>query len=255
MLYTSALTTAASGSINGLTASHNRGGRYFRSRTIPTDPATTYQLTMRQGLLALSTRWSGVLSNAQRAGWSDYATDTLVTNALGEMIALTGQQMYIRCNTPRYQAIMFGNPVGLTPLAPTISTVDDPPTIPGAAEVGFLSLDTAGSGTGARNDAGATATSEISWDDGTGPTWMANDDAVLLVYMSRPQIAAKNYFRGPYGFAQAIQGDSTTPPTSPNTDAVPPFGVEIGMKTFWRLQVSDGDGRLSNVFEGVTIGT
>ncbi|KKM06452.1 hypothetical protein LCGC14_1743870, partial [marine sediment metagenome] len=47
MLFKSGLITQGSGSIGGLTASHNRGGMYFRARTIPTNPATSFQTVVR----------------------------------------------------------------------------------------------------------------------------------------------------------------------------------------------------------------
>lgn len=248
MLYKSALTTAASGSIDGMTASHNRGGRYFRARSIPTDPATSFQLTMRQALLSLSTRYTEILTNAQREAWTIYAADTPVVNPLGDLIILSGQQMYLRCQTPRYQALMFTRPAGTAYTPPTITIADDAPTTPGAEDVGFLALDAAEAGAGYRTSTTSLANATIGWDEGSGATWMGQDEAILLVYLSRSQPQAKNYFRGPYGFAGFVQG-AAIEPTSPSSIEAP-FPMIEGQRVYWRAQVSASTNKLSNVFEG-----
>ena len=47
MKFTSQVYTQASGSVGGLTYSHNRSGMYTRARSTPTDPASTLQLERR----------------------------------------------------------------------------------------------------------------------------------------------------------------------------------------------------------------
>ena len=66
----------------------------------------------------------------------------------------------------------------------------------------------------------------------------------MLVFASRPQQPAKNYFTGPYRFADSIDGDGTTPPTSP-ASIVSPFSYSVGQRVFARVAVVRADGRYS----------
>ena len=56
----SALATAVSGSIGGITGSHNRGGMYLRSRVIPVNPQTVDQLAARNRLATQSSGWGAL---------------------------------------------------------------------------------------------------------------------------------------------------------------------------------------------------
>lgn len=88
---------ALSGSIGGSTASHNKGGAYFRTRAIPTNPSTTAQLTRRASLATVSIAWRN-LTNAQREAWENYARQNPTTDALGQAITLSGHQQYVGLN-------------------------------------------------------------------------------------------------------------------------------------------------------------
>jgi hypothetical protein len=70
--FTSQIVAGASGSIRGLTASHNRGGQYFRGRTIPTNPNSVFQQAVRNNLSVLQTRFLSTLTAAQRLAWTTY---------------------------------------------------------------------------------------------------------------------------------------------------------------------------------------
>jgi hypothetical protein len=108
MLFKSALITSASGSAGGLTASHNRGGQYFRARTVPTNPSSERQQTIRERFAYLSDYWSETLTAAQRTGWSAYAPSVKLPNALGDTGSPTGQQAFMRTNLVLLEA---GEPV------------------------------------------------------------------------------------------------------------------------------------------------
>lgn len=88
---------AVSGSMGGVTASHNRGGQYFRRRATPVNPATSFQGEVRSKLAGLSASWRG-LTDSQRLAWDEAAGSYTTVNALGTSIQLTGQQLYIRAN-------------------------------------------------------------------------------------------------------------------------------------------------------------
>ena len=97
------LLTAMSGSVGGLTFSHNRGGAYVRDRAIPTQPNTFQQVIIKAIFGTLSGLWSSLLTAAQRDDWDLYAAATPLTDKLGQPFFPTGLNMYIRGNTPLIQ--------------------------------------------------------------------------------------------------------------------------------------------------------
>ncbi len=88
---------AASGSMGGVVASHNRGGQYFRRRATPVNPMTSFQSEVRAQLAGLSSGWRN-LTDEQRLAWEQAATSYTTVNSLGSSVQLTGQQLYIRAN-------------------------------------------------------------------------------------------------------------------------------------------------------------
>lgn len=229
MKFKSALVTQVSGSVGGMTGSHNKGGMYFRSRAIPTNPNSPEQQAIRSAVADLSNQWSNILTIAQRDAWDVYASNVLLPGPLGDPRAVTGLNMFVRSNTPRSQA---GLPVVLA--APTIFDLGEY-TAPAIASV-----------TAATNIASITFTAADAWVD--------EDDSAMLFFGSRPQNQSINYFKGPYRLAGQILGDSVTPPTSPaaitNT-----FNLEVGNKLFIRAAVTRADGRLSTpiFLEGIAV--
>lgn len=218
MKFKSALMTDASGSIGGMTASRNRGGLYLRSRVAPVDPNTASQNAVRNAFAQLASQWASLLTTSQREAWDEYADQVEIPNPFGDPKQVSGINMYCRSNAPRIQA--------------DLERVDDAPTVNNTGE--FTSV-----------DAVVTAVSDdvqIDFDD-TDP-WVGETGSSMLVYASRPQDLSINFFRGPYRFAGSIDGDATTPPTTPATIALP-FPVTAGRKVFLRIRVSRADGRLS----------
>lgn len=219
--FKSGLVTQASGSVGGLTFSHNQGGLYMRARSIPVNPNTAQQQAVRNLMAQLVAAWNDDLSAGQRATWDLYAFNTPVTSKLGEPINLSGLNMYVRSNLPRLQA---GK-----------ARVDQGPATfnLGSFTAPTFSIDTA-------NDEG-----DVSFTD--TDEWANEDDAFALVYFSRPFGATINYFKGPYRFANTIAGNSSTPPTSPAAITLP-FPVEAGQQVGLKFSVSRADGRLSSPF-------
>ena len=87
---------AASGSIGGQTAAHNRFGNYFRARTTPVNPASGRQSVIRAAIQNLAQRWSTTLTQAQRDEWEVYAANIVRTDSLGSQIKLTGFVMLLQ---------------------------------------------------------------------------------------------------------------------------------------------------------------
>lgn len=222
MLFKSGLVTQVSGSIGGMTGSHNKGGYYFRARSIPTDPGTTYQTALRTFMAQLANLWGTTLTAPQRTAWEVYAANVTVPNPLGDQISLSGINHYIRSNMPRLQA--------------GLPRVDDGPTTFDLGDFTQPSL-TAGDATANEVD--------VTFDN--TDAWANEDDAAMLLLSSREQGVTINFFKGPYRLAGSIDGDGVTPPTSPAA-ITSPFPLTAGNRLFAHYRVTRADGRLSQPF-------
>lgn len=218
-LITSPVIAQASGSIAGITFSHNRGGLYIRKKNTPTDPNTGFQAIVRGIVADLSNAWVNVLTQAQRDAWDLYAENVTVLSKIGTQIKLSGINHYLRSNTPRLQA---GGP-----------RVDDGPLIFDTGSFSPVAF------------TGITASNDFSIAFTEADEWVNEDDAFMIVYGSRPQNLSINFFKGPFRLNGTIAGDATTPPTSPQT-VTNAFPFSPNQKLFGRFQVSRADGRLSN---------
>lgn len=223
MKFKSLLMTQASGSIGGLTASHNRGGMYFRARATPVNPNTPQQQLVRAIVGQLAALWANTLTALQRAAWDLYALQVPLADRLGEPRNVGGLAMYIRSNTPRLQAQQ--------------PRIDNGPTVFTLPALEALVMESP-----------SEAVQQTVFDYQEEPVipevWLSEDGAVLMCYGSRPQNASINYFKGPYRLTGFLLGDSGVPLTPPFT-----FGISFpfvqGQKVFTRVQLSRADGRLS----------
>lgn len=222
MKYTSAIAATASGSMGGATASRNKGGQYFRRRAIPTNPSSSRQQVVRNGLANLSQAWSNTLTAAQRAAWSTYAANVPKTDSLGNTINLSGIGWYVACNNARISA---GK--AIVAAAPTTFTLADltPPTVTGVASTGVASV--------------AFTNTDL---------WASSVGGFLVMQFSRPQSAGINFFKGPFRVGFSIAGAST-PPTSPATGTMPFLGA-AGNQVFWQARCLNADGRISGQLRG-----
>jgi hypothetical protein len=218
MLFKSQVYTQVSGSIGGITYSHNLGGLYTRARRTPVNPRSAQQQTVRDALTQLAASWSQVLTQPQRDAWKVYATNQPLINRLGDSINVPPLAMYIRCNVPRLQT-------GLPRVddAPTIYTLPDF-TLPVAT---------------------VTAPTTLSLAFEVTDDWVGEDDAALIVYASRGQSPGINFFAGPFRYAGSVLGNLAVPPTSPAAMTYP-FTVAPGNACFLEAAVSRADGRLSS---------
>lgn len=223
MLLKSQILTQASGSLGGLTAAHNAGGMYFRARSIPTNPNTALQQTVRNLMAQLTSAWQGALTAAQRNEWEVYNENVTLPNPLGDPINVGAMPHYVRSNVGRMQAGQARIDDG-----PAIFNLGDmtPPVFTASASTALLS---------------------VAFDNEDG--WANEDDAFAIVYGSSPQSSTINYFKGPYRYLGTIDGDSVTPPTSPETFATG-HTLTAGQKLFAMVRVSRADGRLSSPFRG-----
>lgn len=210
------------GSIGGQVHSRNRFGNIIRARTTPVNPQSPRQNLVRSIIQLLASAWPNVLTQAQRDAWEIYASNIPRTNKLGASIRLTGFNMYIRSNTPILQALD--------------TRVDDAPTIlslpPGDPQM-----------IGTVDEAGQQIS--VAFDENLD--WVNQDEGHMFVYMSQPKNRGTNFIGGPFRFAGAIDGDSTTAPTSPTVISAP-FQVAENQVIVVRARISEEDGRLSDLF-------
>lgn len=221
-LFKSNTMTQASGSVGGTTYTRTKGGMTMRARSVPTNPNTGKQQTVRSNLTQLVTRWTETLTAAQRTGWNTYASNVTVVNKLGDSTTNTGQNWYVAMNTPRVQAAL-----SIIDAAPAVfdrGTFSDPATFAWSVASGLTITLTA------------------------GDAWAAAAGNYMLVYMGIPKNASVNYFKGPYRFLTSKQGNATPPTTITATAAAVAaagFPIVLGQAIFCSLAVTRSDGRLS----------
>jgi hypothetical protein len=85
------LTSPQSGSYAGVTASRNRNGQYIRTRAIPVQPRSSFQLRIRSELAATSSAWR-TLTALQMAAWSSLGLQMIRADSLGQRNTLSGSQ-------------------------------------------------------------------------------------------------------------------------------------------------------------------
>jgi len=226
MLFTSDLIAQGSGSLNGLTFSHNRYGSYLRNRSTPVNPNTARQQAARNAFAQAAVHWSGTLTEANRVAWNDYAAAVPVLNSIGQTVFLTGFAMFLRSAS---MAILAGETiVAAGPTVLTLPSVD---------------------GTMAATVSEATQLISVAFDNTLD--WANEDDATMYVSMMKPVGAGRYYLVGHQRYSAGIDGDSVTPPTSPQTIACP-FVCTEAQKVIVSCRIGRADGRLSNPFQDST---
>ena len=94
MKYIGLLSSAASGKLGGIVASHNRGGTYFRHHAVPVQPRTPAQTAVRNQLQGFSSAFKN-LTPTQIAGWNALALTVTLKSKLGTTYNPTGQQLFV----------------------------------------------------------------------------------------------------------------------------------------------------------------
>lgn len=221
MLIQSQIITKASGSLGGLTGSRNRFGMYFRQRSNPVNPNSSLQAIVRSRLAALTAAW-GALTTPQKQAWDNYAAQVPRQNKLGETIYLTGFNHFVRTNMIVLQC--GGSQISAAPSSLLL---------PGADESFDIS------------PSEATQSLAVTFDDTA--VWCTEDGAFMPVFGGLPRNTEVSFFGGPWRFAGAIAGDSTTPPTSPAT-ITSAYGFVSGQYLWAYGRLLRADGRLSDPF-------
>lgn len=228
-----------SGKVGGLVASHNRSGAYFRRLVTGVNPNTTRQQSVRSSFGGMVNNWLNLLTPAQRGAWNEYAANVAMTDRMGQQIYLTGQNHYIRSNTPRVQA--------------GLALVNDAPTVFNTGET------------------------VVSWSDEQSPGDLINqvvlndtndelqmllvfsgplsETAILLSYMGNAVNSTVNFFKGPYQLFAVEPGatitDTTFPLNTELTDFMSAMPPTPGERRPVRFRLAFVDGRLSQPVERI----
>lgn len=87
-----------SGKLNGTVFSRNKGGHYMRSKSMPSNPRTSFQSAVRARFGAIAQLW-GALNEEQRDAWRAIASEFPYTNRLGDTKILSGFALHQKLNT------------------------------------------------------------------------------------------------------------------------------------------------------------
>lgn len=217
MKYKSAVIASGSGSLNGCVFSHNRYGSYIRNRSVPVNPNSPTQQSVRTFFADAATAWAAVLTPAQRQAWNTYAANVPRIGPLGETQYTTGLNWFLAVNVMRRQ--VAGGLLAVAPIIFTMASLQD----------AFVS--------DASDTPDADITHLITED------WAKVVGGYLHVYLSPPQNPSINFFKAPFRYVTSIAG-AVIPPPSPTT-VLSPFPYATGQKIWARLVAQNADGRFS----------
>jgi hypothetical protein len=226
-----------SGKMGGTVASHNRGGAYFRAKSIPTNPNSTRQQAVRAIMTGLVGYWGETLTVLQRDAWKTYADNTPYNDVLGQSIVMTGQNAFIANNVARQQA---GLPAVLD--APVIYDH-------GQMVANFIG-DVAGD-----DVVGSFSINSGLLDANTVNLAMPpDDDGDLLVYFGRPVSVGTNFYKGPYQFYTSAPVTSGNAAVTLETLTIPDltYPLTVGQRRPVKMVVAYDDGRTSTIYEQIS---
>lgn len=212
-----------SGRLQGIVASHNRGGQYFRGRTVPNNPSTGPQTAARVAMTNAVNAWTATLTEDQRLAWNAYALSNPQTDGFGDPVNIGGIGWFVRTNSARIYA--------------SLPIVEDAPILSGPAAFTLS------------EPVFTYAAGDIDVAFDNTDAWAAADGGALLVFTSGQQSVTRYSSRGiPLRLAAVILGDTGTPPTSPET--VTPWGpFPAGTRMFVKAYALAADGRRSAPYE------
>ena len=241
MLYRGLLATQLSGAIDGLIASHNSGGAYFRNRTTPTNPNTSRQIYMRGALNAAYANWLD-LSPELRGQWEAYARSVERTNRIGSKRHNSGWNEFVRAFTYRLYAESQLS-IGYTTILSTITLPQ--PTIGPVGTQPYMHV--------------GDPTLYFSYDDSN--PWLTGTfgEGALLIELSgvrtspgvvelTPYPPTRNFFKGPWQLAGVGNGAHPNPVTI-NLSRAPVLNERV----FWRARITTLLNGLGPVTYGVAV--
>ena len=126
------------GKVGGSVHSRTRGGPSMRNKAKPNNPATPAQMAQRAQLSRLSQAWRQ-LTQEQREAWTNEAEGTVRKGVCGNIINLTGHQLFVRVNSLRESngdATAASTPPGMAEFAESVfGTTDNFSAAVGASNI------------------------------------------------------------------------------------------------------------------------
>lgn len=227
-VFKSSIVSAMSGSMAGITGTRGQTGNVLRRRAIPTNPNTPAQVRARRDLGNLTYTWQQLTAD-QQTRWNEYAKTLQSTNALGDTIAATGRQAFLKANT--------------------LARLDDAAaaiiTAPGTAAHGYLPAGEA------RPNITTGTTVSLIISNYPGAPWLNTSPTRLILFLSQPMSPAESItgarfsFWGRYTGALPIGNVRAFPKNARST--LP--DIRIGEIHYARLQGV----RLTTIYAGSTI--
>lgn len=199
-----------SGSIAGTTFARNASGNYARAKTKPINPSSALQVSRRTLMAYLTEYWHETCTATQRTAWATYANAVAMKNRLGESIKISGFNHFCRSN-----AVHMTMGLAITPEGPatlTLPEIDPLFAIAGSVATQLLSI---------------TYDATLPWHSVVG--------SGLAIFMGRPQVVTRNFFKGPWNYAGKIVIADTSPKTIPA-----PFTLVLGQKIWCYARISEG---------------
>ncbi len=192
-----------SGSQANTTASHNRAGQYFRNRRTPVNTVGTGRRAVIRSAFGAAAKYYASLTGAEQAAWQSYAGMYPITDSLGQVVVLTGQQMCVSINTQMQNVGLAMEPLPPSSNATTAVIL----TSFTAVHAGAITLTLDGSGSA--------------------------DDFVLVAF-SAPQSSGTSFCKT--FWQQSVQAADTATAIVVTTDYNAQFGSpQAGQRIFYRL--------------------
>jgi hypothetical protein len=215
MLFKSSVYTQTSGSVGGLTYSHNRGGMYTRARRTPVDPNTPRQQGIKAAMGNLANRWVNTLTAVQRTAWDTYAFNVPLVGPTGDPRNVGGIGMYCRSNIPRIQTGL--SIIDVAPIIWDVGNFTNPVTT--------------------YDDSAQTCSVAFTAAD----PWNLAGGA-MLIYMGRAQNPTIQFYKGPFRYLGSVPGIGVSPVV-----LGPPlsYSAAVGQAVFTKIRVTYPDGRLT----------
>lgn len=239
MKFSSPVYSAVSGSIAGVTYSHNRSGMYTRARATPTNPNTIRQQMTRAAMGGGNLNWLEDLGPDDRITWENWASQVTFTNKLGLPFKLTGQQAYVRHYLAASAAGLMSTPNNIAATPPDNG---NPIQNVGLTQMGPAGIILDNSGTAMQTDL---------WVSGGG----ASAAGAASIFIGPPVSAGVNYYKGPYQFVNNLPvtlNDTVINWTTSQTAFHNSNGPIVdGQRRPIKVRLVYDDGRLTSSFEAV----
>lgn len=211
-----AMITQASGKQGGAVYSRNRYGSYIRNKSLPVNPQTALQVTVRNHFANVSSSWRS-LSAAVRAAFKNYADATPLAGKFGQPEIVTANAMFCRINTLNL----------LCGIAP-VTTAPATNGLPVCSTLSTLHIAAAG---------------DFTCDLDTP---IVGATKGMALFLSQGQSPARNFFDGPYHFCNYTAG--AVAPGTASLTFTHGMSLTAGQRVFGYVRYYDADGRWSDPY-------